>query len=188
MATKSPSTSPPTLPGPGLLLRAPRRSDVKDRYSCGEDPEITRMYGASASTRPYTVEDALHWYTQLSEDPLIWVIEVEGHAIGHLRLHSLDTAARRARLAVGLFNPAYLSRGYGAKAIHLILAHAFERMHLHRVDLRTLAYNHRAIRCFEKCGFVREGIERETALVEGVWHSDVMMSILEAEWKQSRAA
>lgn len=58
-----------------------------------------------------------------------------------------------------------------------------EQLGLHRVDLRVLAYNHRAIACYEKCGFVREGVEREGALVAGEWHGDVMMSILEAEYR-----
>jgi RimJ/RimL family protein N-acetyltransferase len=43
----------------------------------------------------------------------------------------------------------------------------------------VLEYNTRAIRAYEKCGFVREGIERETALVDGAWHGDVIMSLLE---------
>jgi hypothetical protein len=31
--------------------------------------------------------------------------------------------------------------------------------------------------CYEECGFVCEGIEREAALVDGAWYDDVMMSI-----------
>jgi RimJ/RimL family protein N-acetyltransferase len=50
------------------------------------------------------------------------------------------------------------------------------------VDLKVLEYNQRAIACYEKCGFVKEGIEREGALIEGKYESDVMMSILEREY------
>jgi [ribosomal protein S5]-alanine N-acetyltransferase len=49
------------------------------------------------------------------------------------------------------------------------------------VDLRVLAFNERAIACYTKCGFVIEGRERETALIDGTWYDDVMMSILEHE-------
>lgn len=63
-----------------------------------------------------------------------------------------------------------------------MLAYAFEQMRLHRVELVVLDYNKRAIRCYEKCGFVREGLLRENALVEGVYHSEVVMAILEQEY------
>ena len=46
-----------------------------------------------------------------------------------------------------------------------------------------LTYNLRAIACYEKCGFRQEGIDREDALIEGQWASDMRMGILEGEWR-----
>jgi len=43
-------------------------------------------------------------------------------------------------------------------------------------------YNTRAIACFKKCGFVIEGNEREGALIENRWETDVIMSILDYEY------
>jgi len=57
-------------------------------------------------------------------------------------------------------------------------------MNLHRVDLKVLDYNKRAIRCYEKCGFKSDGILRDSAFIEGAFHSDVTMSILEDEWER----
>lgn len=56
-------------------------------------------------------------------------------------------------------------------------------MGLHRVDLRVLAYNERAIAAYRKCGFSQEGVERESAWIDGKWFDDVMMSILEDEYR-----
>jgi RimJ/RimL family protein N-acetyltransferase len=47
--------------------------------------------------------------------------------------------------------------------------------------VRVVDYNLRAIRAYQKCGFVIEGREREAALVDGAWHDDVMMAILDRE-------
>lgn len=55
-------------------------------------------------------------------------------------------------------------------------------MKLHRVDLRVLSYNRRAIACYRRCGFVEEGVERESAYVSGAWYDDLMMSVLEHEY------
>ena len=51
-----------------------------------------------------------------------------------------------------------------------------------------LEYNARGIACYEKCGFVREGIEHESAFVAGAWQSDVIMGILEHDYRWLAAA
>ncbi len=111
----------------------------------------------------------------------MWVIEYEGRCIGTARL-TLTESDRRARFAIGIFDFSKLGIGLGTEATRLVLGHAFNTLGLHRVDLRVLDYNKRAIACYEKCGFVREGVEREGARVEGKWETDVMMSILDREY------
>ena len=167
-----------------VLLRAPLPPDIEARAAAGRDPEIARMYGGTLpAPQPMDRDAALTWYGTVCADPLRWVIDAHGRAVGTARLHALHEAERRARYAVGLFDPAALGRGIGTTATRLVLCHAFETLRLHRVDLRVLAINARAIRCYEKCGFVREGAEREAARVDGLWVDDLMMSILEDEYR-----
>jgi RimJ/RimL family protein N-acetyltransferase len=142
------------------------------------------MYGGGLpAPAPISREAAERWYAQVCADPLAWVIEADGRCAGFVRLHSLVDQGRRARLAIGLFHPDLLGRGIGTLAIRLLLRHAFETMRLHRVDLRVLACDGRAIRCYQKCGFVREGVERESAWGDGVWVDDLLMGILEHEYR-----
>ena len=56
------------------------------------------------------------------------------------------------------------------------------RAELHRISVRVLEYNARAIRTYKKCGFVVEGRERQSALVDGTWYDDVIMGILDGEF------
>jgi RimJ/RimL family protein N-acetyltransferase len=69
--------------------------------------------------------------------------------------------------------------------VRLVLAYAFKELALHRVSARVLADNARAIRCYEKCGFTIEGRERQAALVAGEWHDDLIMGILEPDWRRT---
>ena len=69
--------------------------------------------------------------------------------------------------------PDAMTRGlarHGSEAIRLLLHHAFTELNFHRIGIRVLAYNERAIRAYQKCGFLIEGRERETAFVDGLWH------------------
>lgn len=99
----------------------------------------------------------------------------------------VDPENRRARYAIGIFGPTFWGRGLGTEASRLVLAYAFEVLLLHRVELRVLAFNERAIACYERCGFRREGVEREGAWIGGEWQSDVIMSILEQEYRAAFA-
>lgn len=177
-------TTRETLQGERIRLRAPVGQDKQDRMIDGRDAEFSRMVGGDPQAlRPLTEVDVAQWYDRLCRDPLQWVIEADERCIGNARLHALDREHRHARYAIGIFSPRYWNCGYGTEATRLVLRFAFEQLHLHRVDLRVLEINHRAVACYHKCGFVIEGVEREGALIGGQWHSDVMMSILEQEYQ-----
>ena len=107
-------------------------------------------------------------------------VRLAGEALaGEVRLDNLDDTDRRARLAIGLLRPRDLGLGIGRQAVRLALAHAVDVLALHRVDLRVLAFNQRAIRCYQACGFRHEGTKRQSALIGGDWHDDRIMAILE---------
>ena len=177
-------SEPPILRGVRVLLRSIRPQDQQDRLAYGRDPEFHRLVGGAPerASHPLTEADVQRWYAQLRSEPLYWVVEAEGRMIGTARLHALDTHHRRARYAVGLFSPEHRGRGYGEETTRTVLSYAFGALRLHRVELRVLEFNTRAIQMYERCGFVREGREREGVLLGGVWHSDVLMSILEHEF------
>ncbi|CAA9305245.1 MAG: Acetyltransferase, GNAT family [uncultured Chloroflexi bacterium] len=182
-------------------LRQPVPEDVAARVEVPRDPEAQRMYGQSvpSGTTVFTPEEARESLASYARQDLTTTrsfviaarvlpdgtpaVEEAGRYIGGIRLHSLSGADRRATLAIGIFDRRYWSKGYGTEAIRLLLSHAFGTMRLHRVALRVLEYNARAIRAYEKCGFTREGVERESAYVDGGWHSDVIMGILEREFR-----
>jgi RimJ/RimL family protein N-acetyltransferase len=67
-----------------------------------------------------------------------------------------------------------------------VLRIAFEEMDLHRVCLSVYAGNRRAMRCYEKCGFRREGVQRKAVLKRGDWIDVVLMAVLREEWTCQR--
>ncbi len=172
------------MEAPGLRLRFATAGDAAARFSLGHDPDITRMFGVSqADHKPMTLEAAEAWALGQSKDVNARIIEVDGRLVGEIKLHSINAQDRRASMAIAIYDPQMLGKGLGTRAICLLLHHAFTQMDLHRVGVRVLAYNKRAIRAYEKCGFVLEGRERETAFVDGVWHDDLMLGILSHEFQ-----
>ncbi|MCW3096396.1 MAG: acetyltransferase, family [Chthonomonadaceae bacterium] len=172
------------LKGFQTILRPPQESDKQDRLAWGRDAEFRRMVGGDPRTLPsLNAAEVEAWYGRVVQEPYHWIIEAEGRCIGTARLHAIDPENRRAKYAIGIFAPELRGRGLGTEATRLVLAYAFDVLSLHRVELRVLAFNARAIACYERCGFVREGVEREGAWIGGQWQSDVLMSILEQEYR-----
>jgi RimJ/RimL family protein N-acetyltransferase len=180
------TTDRPLLRGTAVLLRYPQRQDGAVRLALGRDPGIMRMFGADAAdVPPMTAAQAGQWVEDLTAHPYAWVVEHHGQCLGEVRLDGLNPHDARARLAIGLYDPAKLGMGLGREAVRLVLAHAFGPLGLNRVSLRVVAYNTRAIRCYRACGFVEEGREREAALFGGTWHDDIMMGVLAREFARN---
>jgi RimJ/RimL family protein N-acetyltransferase len=177
----------PRLQCGNVVLRGFELGDVEGRRLCGKDPEIIRMFGGSpafAAPMAMTPDEAASWYEHVSSDPnpLHWAIEIQGRFAGTARLHSLDDNDMRARYAVGLLDRNLLGKSLGRRITRLVLQYGFEQLGLHRIDLRVLAFNERAIRCYLRCGFSEEGRERQAAYIGDEWHDDVIMGILDAEF------
>jgi RimJ/RimL family protein N-acetyltransferase len=66
--------------------------------------------------------------------------------------------------------------------MNTVLRYAFERLRLHKVNLDVIDYNERAIRVYERCGFVREGVRRDELWKRGRFVNLVRMSLLESEF------
>jgi RimJ/RimL family protein N-acetyltransferase len=95
--------------------------------------------------RPMTEETARRCVGRLLDHDYAWIIEA-GALIEQIALIW-------ASLAIGIEDRAQLRKGLGSEAIGLVLGYAFNVLKLHRVSVRVVDFNLRAIRAYEKCGF-----------------------------------
>lgn len=108
-----------------------------------------------------------------------------GKPIGHISLGSIsekNKAGRISRVLVG--NTEDRGKGYCIEMINAVLSIGFEDLKLHRVSLGVYDFNRSAIRCYEKCGFVKEGLTRDVLRYNNdTYWSLIEMGILENEWR-----
>jgi RimJ/RimL family protein N-acetyltransferase len=179
------TSSIPTLQGERITLREKIPSDRDDYLANAGQAEASWGFGGNKKdVRPKTPEEADRWMLG-RPGWLTWTIALkDGRRIGSISFHNIVESDRNAMLAIGISSADDMDHGYGSEAIKLLLAHGFTAMNLHRVDLRVLTRNKRAIRAYEKCGFVPEGIKRENGFIDGKWEDDLIMSILEHEFDE----
>lgn len=164
-------------------------TDVSTGLRWINDPEVTRTLGAY---RPMNELREREWFESRYKDDkeigLAIVLKGQDKHIGNIGLHRIDWKNRQAELGIMIGERDEWDKGYGAEAIGLMLGYGFERLNLHRVYLRVYANNPRAIRCYEKAGFRREGLLRESHFSEGRYWDTTIMGILEGEWRGLRSA
>jgi RimJ/RimL family protein N-acetyltransferase len=173
--------------GDGIRLRAPEREDLPRFVSWLNDPEVRE--GISLFL-PISMAREEQWFDDMLKRPpetqplTIEVQETDDWvAIGNMGLFDLDKIARSAELGIMIGNKAYWNKGFGTRAINLLLKHCFDTMNLNRVFLRVFETNPRAVRCYEKVGFVHEGRLRQAIFKDGEYRDMLMMGALRDEWK-----
>jgi RimJ/RimL family protein N-acetyltransferase len=102
--------------------------------------------------------------------------------IGFVGLRGICWNQRDAWVGIGIGEPEYWGRGYGTEAMRLVLRYAFLELSLERVSLCVFVLNDRAVRSYEKAGFISEGIERQVVRRDGIAEDILYMGILRQEW------
>lgn len=125
----------------------------------------------------FTYEDAQNWYERIINHPCKWIIEFKGNFVGvaSLRPYSENN---KAKFSIELYAEKIYNLGIGIKVTEMVLNYGFKTLGYNKIYLRVLDYNTRAIKCYEKCGFIKEGIDREGVLINGTYHSDIYMGII----------
>jgi len=175
------------ISGEKIRLRALEKSDLTKVWEWVNDEEVMWFWAAPRNTQ--SLAEVEQWFARLQElagySSKQFIIEnEEGMPIGRIFYEHLDTRHQRTEVGMQIGEKEYWGRGYGTDTMITFLDYLFNELGLHRVYLRFQSYNTRALKCYEKCGFVQEGILRRHSFARGEYHDDLMMGILRDEFNQ----
>jgi RimJ/RimL family protein N-acetyltransferase len=143
----------------------------------------------NAPYRPVTEAEHTEWFEAIQRrtDTVIFGIRLldTQRLIGSCQLHSINAIHRSAELQIRLGESEGRGHGYGTEAVQLLLDFAFKDLNLRRVYVHVLVTNGRALRLYEKAGFVREGTLREAAHIDGQYVDIALLGILRDEQTRS---
>lgn len=173
----------------GFVLRLARKEDAEEYYEHNFnplDPETARLTGCKPN---FTHDEVVNFFKQCveAEDRYDFVIiSPDGHIIGESVINEIDDDLRSANFRIGLFHSDEYGRGIGSWALGKTMEFAFEEIKLHRLELDVFSFNLRAIRAYEKAGFKHEGVLRDAIKDGDHYADDILMAILEDEWRVIR--
>ncbi|KAF4553726.1 Hypothetical protein D9617_6g094580 [Elsinoe fawcettii] len=110
--------------------------------------------------------------------------------IGCIHLGSLrDDMAHHRYTDIGIdILPEWQGKGYGSEAIAWALDWAFDRLNMHKVQIRAFGWNEGALKLYQRIGFTQEGRWREHLWHEGRYWDDIQFGMLAREWQDIKKA
>ncbi len=175
---------PGEIVGRRIVLRRHRAENLAVVSRWYRDPEVARL--TRYQTRPMPREEVERFFQTrlLGPDSVAYAIHVRltDRLIGLTTFSSLDPDNGSVLFHITLGERDVWGQGYGTEAASMMLAHAFERLGLHRVGLSVFSFNERAIRSYEKAGFRIEGRLRDAIARDGRYWDEIQMGALRPEW------
>ncbi len=176
------------LQGTRVRLRPPDMTTAPQFQEWMNDTDTRHLIGGTAYPISLAAQEEFLRPRQKTswDDGVFLVVEAtDGPTpvlIGSIELRQFNAEARRCQVGMLIGDPAYRGRGYGTEALRLVCRFAFDEMGLERVFLDTFDFNTRAIRAYEKVGFVQEGRLRRHAYLGGVYYDVIAMGLLRDEF------
>jgi RimJ/RimL family protein N-acetyltransferase len=179
---------PEELAGSRVVLRRHAPGNVAAFLRWYADPEIARL--ARYQATPMRPEEIERFFKARVVGPNALAMAVHekrtNRLVGTCAFSQLDGENGSALYHITIGEQDAWGHGFGTEATQLMLDHAFGTLGLHRIALYVFEFNERAIRAYQRCGFVVEGRSRESIWRDGRWWDEMAMSVLESDWRKRR--
>ena len=170
-----------------LLLRPLREADAPSLLALFSDAKFMQ-YG---TTPPWQSMDEAHAMinrdvkAMASGERLRLGIEraEDQTLLGICTLFDLNEQCRMAEVGYGLGSGAW-GKGYMNEALGALLEYGFSELKLNRVEADIDPRNIDSAKSLERIGFTKEGLLRESCIVNGVLTDSARYGLLRSEWNQ----
>lgn len=187
------------ITGERIRFRGVERADLPIFVKWLNDPEVRQ---GILIHHPFSLVEEENWYEEMLKRPIdehVLGIEVRLSSeqtrvtsapdveepwklIGSLAFTNFDWRNRSSEFGIMIGEKTYWNQGYGTEAVRLLVKHGFNTLNLNRIFLHVFENNLRAIRAYEKAGFVLEGRLRQAEFADGKYIDILVMSILKDDY------
>ena len=179
--------------GDRIRFRAIEKEDLPLFVRWLNDPDVRQ---GLSMRYPLSLAEEENWFAAMikrppEERPMAIEIQPDPEKddwvfVGNCGFINTNWEDRSAEIGIHIGEKAYWDQGHGTRAMELVLKFGFDSLNFHRIYLRVFETNHRAIRSYEKAGFVLEGKMREAQFLNGSYVDVLFMSMLQPEWKMRK--
>lgn len=134
-----------------------------------------------------TNRDEMAEYVRSAENAFAVIHKASGRVAGCTRFMNYEPAHRRVEIGSTWYGLEFQRTAVNTECKYLLFRHAFETLHLNRVELKTDSRNERSQKAIERVGATKEGTLRRHMIVPGHVRDTVYFSVIAEEWPEVRA-
>lgn len=168
-----------------VFLRQLERSDAEVYHRWRNDARVADLSGfREPMSMPQAEQRIERLATDQGKDHYAFLICLlaDERPIGEAVLFELDRHNGSVELGIFIGEADEWGKGYGTDAVNALVDFGFGSLRLERIWLNVWTENLRAIRSYEKAGFMHEGTLRHDHYEGGRYTDGHIMSILKDEW------
>jgi len=163
----------------GIYLRLMDRGDTDLIVKWRNSEEVRNNF---IYREPFTREGHENWIRNMVETGKVVQMMIcnlaDGEALGSVFIRDIDRQHNKAEYGIFIGEAQARDRGLGTAAAKLMLRYCFEEEGLHRIYLRVLSGNQRAVRSYEKAGFVKEACLKDDVRIDGKYYDIIWMAAI----------
>jgi RimJ/RimL family protein N-acetyltransferase len=170
--------------GERVSLGGLRREDIPTMTRWFQNLEYSAYLGSFG--RFLSLEDETEWFErnvkQSDTSVQFGIFENSSRQhIGNCGLFEINPAMGSGTLGIGIGEPEFWGRGFGAEAVRLLVEYGMYFRNLHSIRLNYFSFNARAGKAYAKAGFREVGRIRETVVLGGERFDEIIMDITRPE-------
>ena len=163
-----------------ISLREAEKKDIHLFHTWSNDQSLASFIGPTIPTSFVEQEDIFEKNHKNKNRSVLMIINSE-KVIVYLYL-DFDWQNSKVELSIAIGEKDYQNKGLGKDAVLASLNLVFRKYLFNKCYLYAMCSNIRAIKLYEKCGFINEGVLRKDYQINGCYQDRVIMSILREEF------
>jgi RimJ/RimL family protein N-acetyltransferase len=169
------------IQGKLVRLRAPKTEDALSMVGWFEDLETTLFLGRRS---PPSIEMENEWLESTARDPnsVVWVIEVDGRAVGTTGIREIDWKNGFGTTGTMIGDKSLWGKGIGREVMQLRTRYAFMQLPLRKLKSSYFDGNAASARAQAAARYREVGRYRADRFVDGRWVDEILTEVLREDW------
>ncbi|WP_312894921.1 GNAT family N-acetyltransferase [Paenibacillus eucommiae] len=132
-----------------------------------------------SGAKKFTEENAD--FSSTNRRKMFTIENLNGESIGGINLNSIDE--RNGTFSIGIvIDKQYRGKGYGTRAMKILLKYAFFERRLNKFNDYVLEGNEVSAKMMKKLGCVQEGIRRQVVYINGQYLDFILFGLTKDEF------
>jgi [ribosomal protein S5]-alanine N-acetyltransferase len=176
------------LTGKQILLKEMTSEDL-EKFVQIESETSTLLLANDDIPFPSTFDDHRKFFEGISgkkEEFIFGIFErASMELIGSCGVYAVNWKNSTCQVGIAI-GEKWHGKGFGTDAMQTLISFIFNYIHINKIKLQVFSFNQSAIRSYEKCGFVQEGILRNELFRFGAFHDVHLFGLLREDWTAAR--